>query len=329
MTEFYQNLSDLPEDEKLLEMQKMRDEAWYANIDWLNQAELCHKFKSGDQWSDEEKIKLQAQNREGLVWNYIHSGVELISGTLAQNPIRIYPYPVERSDDFLCEVMEDLIIYVDENQCNAEDEEEKAFESGIITGIGDVVVDVNPHPDNPLELQFSEHALEAYEVLVDPAYRKSDLSDARYALYEKWITMEDFKVRYPKHIKDIEEIFAVVSGRSEPEANSYSDSYEIAPFEYYDEQSKRILVTHFEYRQAYKRYYYYTQTEGQEAQEISQKQSKEIKSQGLPGQVIEIYDTKVHWCHHIHDRVLWEGESPVFKKNFSICRMQVYSDRST
>jgi len=154
MVDFYQDFSELTDEDKLSELKNMRDEAWYANLEWLEEAERCHRFKAGDQWSDDEKMKLRAQGREGLVWNYIHSGVELISGTLAQNPIRIFPYPVERSDDFLCEVLEDLIKYVDENQCNADVEETKAFESGVITGIGDVVVDVGPHPDNPAELKF-------------------------------------------------------------------------------------------------------------------------------------------------------------------------------
>jgi len=118
--EFYQDLSELDDETKLAEMKHLRDEAWYAHLEWLENAQRCHAFKAGDQWTDAEKLKLQAQGREGLVWNYIHSGVELISGTLAQNPVRIFPYPVERSDDFLCEVLEDLVKYVDENQCNAE-----------------------------------------------------------------------------------------------------------------------------------------------------------------------------------------------------------------
>jgi hypothetical protein len=326
MPDFYTDFTELTDEDKLSEMKSLRDAAWYANLEWLEEAQMCHKFKAGDQWSEDEKFKLQLQNREPLVWNYIHSAVELVSGTLAQNPVRIYPYPVERSDDFLCEVLEDLVIYVDENQCNAEIEETKAFESGVITGIGDVVIDVGPHPNNPNELEFTENALEAYEVLIDPMSKKADLSDARHIIYEKWITIEDFKVRYTKHIKDIEEIFTVVTDpNNDPSAETYDGGYTESPFEYYDEQNKRILVVHYEYRQAYKRYY--VQVDGQEATEIEKEQALELKALGQV--VIEIYDTKVNWVHYIHDRILWEGESPVYAKDFSLCRMQVYMDRST
>ena len=186
------------------------------------------------------------------------------------------------------------------NQCNAEVEEVNAFENGVISGIGDVVVDVGPDPDNPLEIKFDEHCLEAYEVLVDPQSRKQDLSDARFICYEKWVTMEDFKVRYSKHIKDIEEIFTVITPSGiDPEIDSYDGQYTQAPFEYYDEQSKRILVTHFEYIVAYKRYYLIV--EGQDAKELDKKEQKavkeQIKLQGLPSQVITVYDKKVKWAH--------------------------------
>jgi len=31
----------------------------------------------------------------------------------------------------------------------------------------------------------------------------------------------------------------------------------------------------------------------------------------------------------IYDRILWEGESPVYRKDFSLSRMRVYTDKST
>jgi len=325
MSNFYDDFNELTKEEKLSTIKELRDNAWYSNLAWLEEAQQCHRFKAGDQWSEDEKFKLKLQNREPLVWNYIHSAVELVSGTLSQNPVRIYPYPMERSDDFLCEVLEDLVTYVDENQCNAEVEEMKAFESGVITGVGDVVIDVGPHPDNPNEIEFYEHSLEAYEVLVDPMCRKMDLSDARHIFYEKWITIEDFKVRYPQHIKDLEEIFTVVpESNNDPEAETYDGGYAESPFEYYDEANKRILVVHYEYKQAYKRYYFQNETE---STEIDKEQAKALKAAGQ--NILEIYDTKVNWVHYIHDRILWEGDSPVYKKNFSLCRMQVYQDRST
>jgi hypothetical protein len=146
-------------------------------------------------------------------------------------------------------------------------------------------------------------------------------------MYEKWVTQEDFHVRYPKHVKDIEEIFTVgtsglTSDLTDSSVGPVSPTY--TAFEYYDAQNKRILVTHFEYREAYKRYYFVDETGV--STEIQKKDVSEAKKQ--PGQIVEIYDTKVYWVHCLHDRILWEGESPVYKKDFSLCRFSVYTDRS-
>jgi len=329
MSNYYDTFSKLTKEDKLHKAREMRDEAWYANMEWLEAAELAHKFKAGDQWSDDEKVKLKMQDREGLVWNYVHPAVELAVGVLTQNPTRIYPYPTEKSDDFLCEILEDLVTYIDTNQVDAEEEHQNMFENSIVTGLGDVVVDVGPNPDNPEEIEMYENTLEAYEVLVDPMSKKSNLSDARYIMYEKWVTFEDFKVRYPKQIKDIQEIFTEsVSGlsqRIENDASYVQNEYSTGPmFEYYDSQNKRILVTHMEIREAYKRFYYVD--EQGKPTEFDKSERSLMKEQ--PGKIIEIYDTKIYWMHYIHDRILWEGDSPVYKKNFSLCRMQAYMDKS-
>lgn len=326
---YYDQFSTLPIEEKLRRAKEMRDEAWYANLAWLEAAEVAHKFKAGDQWSDDEKFKLQMQGRTPLVWNYIHPAVELTIGVLSQNPVRIYPYPTEKGDDFLCEVLEDIVTYLDANQLDADDEHDTMFENCIVTGIGDVVVDVGPDPDNPEEIFLYEQALDAYEVLIDPMYKKGNLTDARYVAYEKWVTAEDFKVRYPKQIKDMEEIFTEgitgLSSAIQRESNYTSNTASTTTlFEYYDSQNKRILVTHLEIREAYKRSYY--KDEQGKTVEISKEEKKEAKAQ--PGSIIEVYDTKVYVMHYIHDRILWEGESPVYKKNFSLCRMRAYIDKS-
>ena len=327
--EYYDTFSELTPEDKLAHVKDMRDQAWWANLEWLEEAEKCHRFKSGDQWSDSDKAKLEAQGRTPLVWNYIHAAIELILGVRAQNPTRIYPYPVEKNDDFLCEILEDIVTYIDTNQVDAENEEAAMFENGMITGIGDVVVDVGPDPNNPEELQFYQSSLEAYEVLVDPVSRKANLDDARYIIYEKWVTAEDFKIRYPKHIKDMEEIFTQGSSGLYGDldsATSYvqNDYTNTSLFEYFDQQNKRILVAHYEYKEAYKRYYYVD--EQGKSLEITKKEVKQAKL--LPGSIAEIYDTKVRWMHYIHDRILWEGDSPVYKKSFSLCRLSAYTDKS-
>jgi len=322
MAGWYTSFTELSKEDRLTVAKEMRDEAWTANLEWLESAQLAQKFKAGDQWSDDEKFKLEQQGREALVWNYIHPTVELAVGIESQNPVRIYPYPVEKSDDFLCEVLEDIVKYIDTSQLDAADEHKTLFENELITGVGDVVVDVGPDPANPEELQFYEFSLEGYEVLVDPMCRKSNLSDARYIIYEKWITAEDFHIRYPKHIKDMEEIFTdglEGLGKHSDHSLGYLDQdvVQADSFEFYDSQNKRVLVSHLEYRIAYLRYYFIS--DKKEITELTKKEYNLLKKEKISGQLTQVYDTKIHWLHYTHDRILWEGDSPVYKKNFSLC----------
>ena len=134
MTDFYQDLNELEDEDLLAELKSLRDEAWYANLDWLETAQQAHAFKAGDQWSETEKRKLQLQGREALVWNYIHAGIEVILGTANQNPVRIFPYPTEASDDFLCEILEDIVTYIDSNQLNADAINDRLLESAVKIG---------------------------------------------------------------------------------------------------------------------------------------------------------------------------------------------------
>jgi hypothetical protein len=293
MTSYFDAFSQLPKEEKLLKAQELRSEAWYANLAWLESAEEAHRFKNGDQWSADEKYRLFLQGRTPMVWNYIHPIVELLIGINAQNPVRVYPYPVEKNDAFLCEVLEDLVTYVDENQTDASTEEDNMFEIACITGIGDVVIDVGPDPANPEEIRMYESSLDSYEVLVDPMSKKANLSDARFVFYEKWVTFEDFKVRYPESVKDIEEIFSVGSSGvsqalAEPTSrqtgeNDYTS--EAPSFEYYDSQKKRLLVTHMEYREAYLRYYYIDK-DGKEITRVTNHSPKNFPS---PDKALEYY----------------------------------------
>jgi len=78
---YYDTFSKLTQEDKLARAKEMRDQAWFANLEWLEEAELCNRFKAGEQWTDEEKFKLQEQGREAYVWNYIHPAVELTLGT--------------------------------------------------------------------------------------------------------------------------------------------------------------------------------------------------------------------------------------------------------
>jgi len=329
-------LSKKDKDEKLIEIRRMRDEAVAAAVDWCTRARVAYAFKAGQQWSHQELEALKLQGRKPMVWNYIHPQIELAMGVLAQNPLRIYPTPVEPDDGFLCKVLEDLITWVDANSNDTESEYQNCYEDMLITGRGFIAVDVGPSPDNPDEIDIREDALDVCSVFHDPAANKEDLSDARYILYEKWLSVEDFQVRYPNHANKVSEWMALSRGNSQsfgwlagteewmaelPGYNDYS-----TPMDYYDYEHMRILVTHLEYRE-YITKYFMTNPDGTK-QELDKDQLALLKKANPDAEIVSIGDVVYKWIHFTYDAILWEGESPVFDRGYSIVPMCAYPDRS-
>jgi len=58
MSNFYDDFNELTKEEKLSTIKELRDNAWYSNLAWLEEAQQCHRFKAGDQWSEDEKFQM-------------------------------------------------------------------------------------------------------------------------------------------------------------------------------------------------------------------------------------------------------------------------------
>jgi hypothetical protein len=327
-------ISKLKDDyDKLSRVREMRSNAHYAAIDWLQEAQRCAAFKAGDQWTASEKEALNALGREPMVWNYVHSMVELIVGIRAQNEINITLQPVESSDGFLCEVVQNLIDWIEENQTDARILDAEAFEDATVTGKGFRSVDVQPRPDNPTEVQFIEENVPFWQVKIDPGSRKQDLSDARYVIVEKWVSLEDFKVRYPEHAGKVADIFYAHAQGSLHQHTNYEflepshtldDDYTDSLIDHYDFENLRVLVCQVEYFENYTRHYWIDETNPGRSQEIDLEAAQAMP----PNQVLKVPGKKVRWLHYTGDYILYDDDSPIHSDHFSVIPMYAYPDKS-
>lgn len=324
-------ISELDKDDKLLKAKQMRYEAYYPELDWIEQAQLAYAFKAGDQWSDAEIEIHKEQGRESMVWNYIHPVVELILGVLSQNPTRIRIAPVDRSDGFLGEVTEKLVEWVEENQTDSEAVEDEAFEDSLITGKGFVSLDIQPRPENPTEVQIIEETVPVNQVRVDPMSRKQDLSDARYVVTEKWVSLEDFIIRYPDHKEQIEEIF---NRGADPFNNISSleyyqgtafdcaDDFDVTT-DYYNYDTHRVLIAQLEYFENYVRYYLVDPANPAQTQEIKEQDVENYPIENI----IKVNAKKVRWLHFTNDIIMYDDDSPVYPDGFSTLPVYAYVDK--
>ena len=340
----YKKLSTLPKELKLKRAVEMREAAYSRDAVWVEQAKRAFAFTAGKQWSDTEIYVLETlQSREPMVFNHIHPTVQLIMGVLMQNPVRVYPSPVEKKDGFLCEIYEDIISWVDTNQAEAEFENHEAFEDAVISGKGFCGVDIYPDPKQPgQQVIIEEFHIPVHEVKIDPSCRRNNLKDANYIIWERWISVEQFKIRYPHKKNKIEEIFSL-GGAGNDHLSAKIDSMgtlqtyshvgdmrnaeeydEPLSFDYYNSDSGKVLVCHMEYYEDYTRYFIKEQNQ---LIEIDKNKAKELEDAGLT--VLREQDKKVKWLEYILDEILYDGDSPISETGFSIVPIFAYKDKSS
>ena len=145
----------LKKKKKLEEAKKLFTDALNKDTKWQSDARDDFKFRDGDQWSDEERQILEEELRPVLTFNLVKSSVDLIMGMNEDNRVTHRASPVEPSDAFLCEVLNDLADNVQENQ-NFEEEEDGALESATICGRGWVGIDFQPDPERFGDIKLEE-----------------------------------------------------------------------------------------------------------------------------------------------------------------------------
>jgi len=325
-------LSKLDDDVKLVRAKNMRTQAYFADRDWLLEAQRAQAFKAGDQWTEAEKREHAELGRETMVFNYVHSTVELLTGVLIQNPVDIRVDAQEPQDAFLAEIMNTLADWV-EDRTDAEELDAEAFEDAIITGKGYRTIDVQPRPENPTEVLFVEECVPFWQVRKDPGSRSQSGKDARFWVVEKWVSLEDFKIRYPDHAEKVADIFYQHSEKLSTSYTNYDfldpsldvifDDYTDGFVDYYDVENLRVLVIQVEYYENYTRHYWVDKENPAETREVAPDQAKLFPK----NEIINVPAKKVMWLHLTNDFILFDGESPLMPDEYQVVPVYAYADK--
>lgn len=324
------------------QLQRFRD--WFeAGIDGcrddFERFEKAYRFAAGEQWTAEEKYILKhVEGRDALTFNFIHGLINLVLGVLIQNRIKVSPEPVEHQDQFLADILQEAMEFLD-NQSGSEAEEDDCFENTVTTGRGFVDVDVLVDPERPTEIKFFESSVPVHEVILDPMGRRDDLNDHRFVARYKWLSRPDFKMYYPEHVGAIDDIF---TGNFESEyvydPDDKTSIYEDDDYPhglntmYYDNQKDLVRVIVMQYWQDYQRHYAENPQTGQ-VEEFDPKQLKALKMMfqmkfGRELEFYKVWDKKIMRTDFIGDKVLYEGESPLPYRGFSIVPCFGYKNKS-
>lgn len=205
-SEFYSYQTDHDKD------LKARMEQTYANSITINQsfwseADIDSRFKAGDQtlWNDIYG-NLPAFRKRVFNFNRIRRVCNMITGYQRRNRKSSIAVPVENSDQETADQFSKILLW-SMNKDNTLETISQAFDGCVTTGMNmlSVWMDYREDPING-DIRVDNVSYNGY--LVDPFFKKHDLSDCNYIWTRKWLTKTQIKSLLPERKSEIEKLYA-------------------------------------------------------------------------------------------------------------------------
>lgn len=236
------NYSELNDSELIDKINECYKSARQHSSTWRKENSELHRFRSGHQWSDDEKAILEEQGRPPVVFNRAGTIIDAVVGNEIANRQEIRFLPRTADDASFNEIATETIRWV-RQECNAEDEESDAFENVLIGGMGWIETRVD-YDENGEPIIVME-AVDPQEMFWDTNSRKHNLEDRKWQCREKWIPMDEAKAMWP----NVEELKP-----SEGMAPELDDDIRNADPPYYeressgfDKKNKTVRVLEYEW----------------------------------------------------------------------------------
>ena len=177
-----------------LEAQARYEDARDHASKWRKQARECFAFYAGDQWSSDDRQKLEEQQRPVVTFNRTKRLIDAVIGHEANNRAEVRYIPRTQGDAKVNTLLTNASQYF-RDQCDAEFEESDAFRDTLVCGMGwthDRLTD-----DRNPEYDLIEERVDPMEMLWDPAAKKPNLADGRYLFRRKRYTKKEIRNIWP------------------------------------------------------------------------------------------------------------------------------------
>ena len=202
-----------------------------AHREWIEEAKEDIEFKSGTQWTPEDKATLEDQGRPCLTFNKIRPVVKLLTGHFIQNSSRIQVSPEGGEDQRFAETADRAIQFIDE-QSQLEFNLGYLFSGGETTGRAYLELYMDYEKD-PIfgELRSLYHGKPG-TIYVDPRCNTYDINQSAqfvFKLVKK--SKSELKELYPDKEKEIDDIYQDSENPSygTPGKEGDRNNYGIAP----------------------------------------------------------------------------------------------------
>jgi hypothetical protein len=163
-------------------------------VDWRKNAKLNYDFYAGNQWSEEDRTKLDAEQRPAVTFNRIARTINTVSGLELQNRQEIRAIPRRLANAPVSEIMTQAFKWARDN-CDAEDEESQAFQDTLKCGYGWVETSINYENNQDGEIEIAR--VDPLEMYYDKNAKKNNLVDATWIARIKLVPMKEVKALWP------------------------------------------------------------------------------------------------------------------------------------
>lgn len=227
-------------------------EYYYAQAIQINQsfwseADIDCRFKAGDQtlWSDLYG-NYPGYRKKQFNFNRIRRVINLITGYQRQHRLQSVVTPVSNADEETADQFSRAMIWAN-NDGNVLETLSEAFEGAVTTGMNLLSVWMDYRQD-PINGDIRVDNVSYNEYLIDPFFKKRDLSDCRFIWTRKWLSKTELKSLLPDQKDKIDSMYARGwrdgKFQYQPEAYNYAmqDLLTYDEFWYMDYRERQLLV---------------------------------------------------------------------------------------
>lgn len=153
-------------------------------------------FSHGEQWDTKVESDRKSANRPSEVYNLVPSFINPITGAIRQAPPGIQIHPVSNASKMQAKALAGLIRTI-ENDSAAQTTYCQALDTLCRGGLGAwrVILREDCHGKEKIYIELIP---DPTKLVIDPASRALDFSDARFAIYENTMSYDEYHETYPE-----------------------------------------------------------------------------------------------------------------------------------
>lgn len=236
--------------EILQRMEAFYQEAITINQSFWGEADICCRFEAGDAtlWADMYN-NLPAIRRKNFNFNRIRRVINMVSGNQRRNRKSTIVTPIENGDAETADQFTKVMMWINQRESVLETISD-SFQGALITGMNLLQVWVD-FRDDPVSGNIRVDNCSYNSFLIDPYFRKADLSDCNSLWKRSFLTKRECISLLPDKSEEILGLIGVDSGTGRdgkfqfmPESYNYGYKNLLTYDEFYyrDYRTQKMLV---------------------------------------------------------------------------------------